>query len=150
MALKPQALKRAAARSVGDHLDRAWMENELVIVSVNEFNPAAITSYGPQAQVDCDLLIASGPHEGERDEHWMTWGNLAAQIGANSIGETVVLRVIQGGPPDRRFWGVDTDISDAEFSHAQQVLLEVAGVKRPAAASSNGKGRRINSESPPF
>src|SRR4051812_47878660 len=134
MAIKPQALKRATRRNVGDHLDREWLRDQLIIVSVNEYDPDAQTSFGPQAQVDCDLLIASGEHQGERDEHFMTWGNLARQIGANEVGSTVVLRVIQGGTPDRRWWGVDTDISDTEFEQAQQVLLDVAGVKRPATS----------------
>lgn len=138
MAIKPQALQRATVRNVGDHIDRAWLENKLVIVSVNEYEPEAVTSFGKTSQVDCDLLIASGEHQGERDEHFVTWGNLARQIGANEVGSTVVVRVIQGGPPDKRWWGVDADVTDDEFAHAQQVLLDVAGVKRPTASNGNG------------
>jgi hypothetical protein len=126
MTLSVSNIGRGAAPATGD-LRKSDLVGEVIAFAVTDYDPKEAGQYGVQPRVDVDLIVCSGDRAGERDERWRTWGNLAAQMGEQDHGRTIVARVASGpGKTQGSTWyGLDFDtIGDAELMAARKAILE--------------------------
>ncbi len=149
MALNAMSVQAGVAANLGDHLPKTELIDQLIAFSVVDYDPDEPGDYGRQPRVDVDLLVVTGPHAGTRDEKWRTWGNLAAQMGAQDAGATIAARVTSGPGKvkDSRWYGLSFELTPEEIGEVREAVLAAAGgvqaAKPPAGKpATNGKASK--------
>lgn len=87
---------------------------ELIVVTLNTYNPEQPTSFGETQAAFCDLVVVTGEHKGQYPG-WAAFGLLGKQIGeAIDEGQTAPCRVTSGTSKNgQRTWiGADFDVDE--------------------------------------
>lgn len=138
MSLNTTRIVRGAQPDDGEIIKTTLAEdNALVAFSVIAYTPEAETQYGTNADVTVDLLVVDGRLAGRRDRQWRAFGNLARQLGAQPVGETVVARITSGmgKVPGSRWYGADFDVDDNDLAVARTAIDEATN-QNPAKPAS--------------
>jgi hypothetical protein len=119
MALDAKTATRGTA-TTSDGIAKTELVGQTIAFSVLSYDPEHLGNYGLQPKVVVDLLVLDGPLEGSRDESWATYGNLAAQMGEQPRGKTVIAKVASGPgkTAGSKWFGLDLDIPEGEFDEA--------------------------------
>lgn len=125
MTLDPAKLTRVTDTSPTGSLSQVTKDDlsgQVVVYSVNRYQPDAVGKYGTGPQLDADLLIVTGPKAGHRDPDWRCWSGLARQMRERCPdGATAVGRVVTGTSDRGTWWGIDP-VGDEEVQAANRAI----------------------------